>query len=71
MSIGKAVGVFILCMVLMGIIAFFLKGEVEKSMREKGHELNNALYFVVWVVLTFGLWGTVMLVWLGIHLIVG
>lgn len=71
MSIGRAVGVFVLCIVLMGIICIGLRGEVKKSMAEKGHVLNNASYFAAWIVFTFGLWGIVMLVWLGIHLIVG
>lgn len=71
MGIGRAVGIFILCAVIMGIVCIGLKSEVKKYFKENGSELNNIAYFLIWCLYSICLWGLVMLVWLGIHLIVG
>lgn len=71
MGIGRMLGVFILCAVIMGLICIRYRGVVKERFEENDYEFKNLSYTIAWFIFSAGLWGIVMLVWLGIHLIVG
>lgn len=68
MDFGKAMGVLILCAVVMAIFFFLVRRDVKKEVSE---EKFGITYFVCYLVFTGIFWGIIMAIWFGIHLIVG
>lgn len=68
MGFGKSMGILILCAVAMAILFFLMRKQVREDV---GRDKFGITYFVCYIIFTGCLWGMIMAVWFGIHLIVG
>lgn len=68
MSIGKAIGILVLCAVFMFVFFFLIRSSIET---EIGRKVEKRVYFLCYVIFTVCTWFLIMAIWLGIYLIVG